>query len=60
MTDKGGRYEGKEIKFFLLKEASTVEQPVTSDSSMGTYKNKLAGFRDHNNLLLVEPNNVAG
>ena len=29
-----------------------------SDSSMGKYVSKLASFRDHNNLITVEPNNV--
>ncbi len=62
MTDKGGRYEGKEIKILSFEggfHGRTDKPAHASDSSLGTYKNKLASFRDHNNLLTVEPNNVA-
>jgi acetylornithine/succinyldiaminopimelate/putrescine aminotransferase len=62
MTDKGGRHEGKKIKILSFEggfHGRTDKPAHASDSSMGTYKNKLASFRDHNNLVTVEPNNVA-
>ena len=62
LTDKGGRHEGKEIKVLSFKggfHGRTDKPAHASDSSRGTYTSKLASFRDHDNLLVVEPNDVA-
>ena len=61
MTDKGGRHEGREIKILSFAggfHGRTDKPAHASDSSMGKYVSKLASFRDHNNLITVEPNNV--
>ena len=60
MTDKG-RHEGKEIKTLSFKggfHGRTDKPAHSSDSTMGTYTNKLASFRDSTSLITVEPNNV--
>lgn len=63
MTDPGGRYAGKRIKFLALKGAfhgRTDRPSQVSDSSLPHYKNALASFRDRDNLLTVAPNDVIG
>ncbi|MFT4553881.1 MAG: acetylornithine/succinyldiaminopimelate/putrescine aminotransferase [Chlamydiales bacterium] len=60
-TKTGAKHEGKEIKFLGLKGAfhGRTDRPAqVSDSSLGTYKKVLASFRDRENLVTVEPNNL--
>lgn len=60
-TEAGGKHEGKQIKFLALKGAfhGRTDRPAqVSDSSLGTYRKVLASFRDRENLVTVEPNNL--
>ncbi len=62
MTDPGGRHAGKPIKILSLKGGfhGRTDRPAQfSDSSSGAYTQHLASFRDRDNLITVEPNNVA-
>jgi len=61
MTDPGGRHAGKSIRILGLKNAfhGRTERPARySDSTRETYCKYLASFRDHDNLLTVEANNI--
>ena len=60
-TDKGGRYEGAEIKLLAIEEAfhGRTDRPAQlSHSCKGKYDKQLATFRDRDNLILVPANDV--
>lgn len=60
-TDPGGDHAGKPIRILGLKSAfhGRTDRPARfSDSTRATYCKYLASFRDHDNLLTVEPNNI--
>ncbi len=61
MTDPGGRYEGLPIRSVSLSGSfhGRTDRPARySDSSMGKYVQYLASFRDADDLLTIEPNNI--
>jgi len=61
MTDPGGRHANKPIRILSLKSAfhGRTDRPARySDSTRATYCKYLASFRDQDNLLTVEPNNI--
>ena len=61
VTDKGGRYEGSEIKLLAIEEAfhGRTDRPAQlSHSCKGKYDEQLATFRDRDNLILVPANDV--
>lgn len=63
MTDLGGRHAGKQLKVIGLKGAfhgRTDRAASFSDSSRKAYQQHLATFRGLDNLITVEPNDVAG
>jgi acetylornithine/succinyldiaminopimelate/putrescine aminotransferase len=61
MTDPGGRYAGRNIKLLSLKGSfhGRTQRPAQfSDSTRQNYCKHLASFRDHDNLITVEPNDI--
>ena len=61
MTGLGGRHEGKPIKIIALKQAfhGRTQRPASiSDSCKKGYIDNLATFRERDNIIIVEPNNV--
>jgi acetylornithine/succinyldiaminopimelate/putrescine aminotransferase len=61
MTDPGGRYAHKPIKLLSLKggfHGRTQRPAQFSDSTRQKYCKIMASFRDHDNLITVEPNDV--
>ena len=61
MTDPGGRHAGKPIRSASLQGSfhGRTDRPARySDSSMKNYRRYLASFRDTDELLTIEPNNV--
>ncbi len=61
MTDPGGKHAGKRIVLAAAKggfHGRTDSAAQLSDSSMKSYKKLLASFRDRDNLLLFEMNNI--
>jgi len=61
MTDPGGRHANKPIRFASLRGGfhGRTDRPAQfSDSSRETYVKHLASFRDQDNLITVEPNDV--
>jgi acetylornithine/succinyldiaminopimelate/putrescine aminotransferase len=61
MTDPGGRHANKKIRILSLKHAfhGRTDRPARfSDSTRATSCKYLASFRDYDNLLTVEPNNI--
>jgi len=61
MTDPGGRHASKPIRILSLKSAfhGRTDRPARfSDSTRESYCKNLASFRDMDNLLTVEPNNI--
>ena len=61
MTDPGGRHASKSIRILSLKNAfhGRTDRPARySDSNRENYCKNLASFRDMDNLLTVEPNNI--
>ncbi|MBT8063775.1 MAG: aminotransferase class III-fold pyridoxal phosphate-dependent enzyme [Gammaproteobacteria bacterium] len=61
MTDPGGRYAHKTIRLLSLKggfHGRTQRPAQFSDSTRQTYCRHMASFRDHDNLITVEPNDV--
>ena len=61
MTDPGGRHANKHIRILSLKHAfhGRTDRPARfSDSTRASYCKHLASFRDYDNLLTVEPNNI--
>ncbi len=60
-TDPGGDHAGQPIRILGLKNAfhGRTDRPARySDSSREAYCKYLASFRDNDNLLTVEPNNI--
>lgn len=60
-TDPGGKHASKPIRILGLKSAfhGRTDRPARySDSTRATYCKYLASFRDSDNLLTVEPNNI--
>ena len=60
-TDPGGDHAGQSIRILGLKNAfhGRTDRPARySDSSREAYCKYLASFRDNDNLLTVEPNNI--
>ncbi|HEX6930489.1 MAG TPA: aminotransferase class III-fold pyridoxal phosphate-dependent enzyme [Gammaproteobacteria bacterium] len=63
MTDPGGRHEGRAIRKLALTGGfhGRTDRPAQfSDSSIRTYKQHLASFRNRDDLVTVEPNNLEG
>jgi len=63
LTDPGGRHAGKPIKCLALKggfHGRTLRPARFSDSTLATYKAHMATFRDGEDVLTVEPNDVEG
>jgi acetylornithine/succinyldiaminopimelate/putrescine aminotransferase len=61
MTDPGGRHASKPIRILGMKSAfhGRTDRPARfSDSTRAAYCKYLASFRDRDNLLTVEPNNI--
>ncbi len=61
MTDPGGRHHGKAIKIMSLKGAfhGRTDRPAQySDSSISNYRKNCATFRDRDNLITVEINDI--
>jgi acetylornithine/succinyldiaminopimelate/putrescine aminotransferase len=62
MTDPGGRHDSKPIRILSLKGSfhGRTDRPARfSDSTRKTCCKHLASFRDYDNLLTVEPNNIS-
>ncbi len=60
-TDQGGQYEGKGIKHVALKgsfHGRTDRPSQYSDSTLRTCQKYLASYKNRDNLLTVEPNNL--
>jgi len=63
MTDPGGRHEGKPVKKLSLAggfHGRTGRPAQFSDSTRSSYKAFLATFRDSEDLITVEPNDLDG
>ncbi|MFH1764078.1 MAG: aminotransferase class III-fold pyridoxal phosphate-dependent enzyme [Gemmatimonadota bacterium] len=63
MTDPGGRHAGKTVKGLSLAggfHGRTGRPSQFSDSTRRSYRTHLATFRNRENLLTVEPNDVGG
>jgi acetylornithine/succinyldiaminopimelate/putrescine aminotransferase len=63
MTSPGGRHEGKNTKLLALTQGfhGRTDRPAQiSDSCKAKYDSKLASFRDRDNLILVNPNDISG
>ena len=61
MTDPGGRYAHKPVRMLSLTGSfhGRTQRPAQfSDSTRKNYSRHLASFRDHDNLITVEPNNI--
>lgn len=61
MTDPGGKHANKPIHVLGLAQAfhGRTDRPARfSDSCYAAYKKHLASYRDFDNLLTVEPNNI--
>lgn len=61
MTDPGGKHANHSIRILGMKSAfhGRTDRPARfSDSTRAAYCKHLASFRDHDNLLTVEPNNI--
>jgi acetylornithine/succinyldiaminopimelate/putrescine aminotransferase len=62
LTDPGAKYAGAPIVSIALSKGfhgRTTSPAKVSDSSRKKYKTALASYRDQDDLLIVEPNNVA-
>ena len=62
MTDPGGRHANKPIRILGMKGAfhGRTDRPARfSDSTRAAYCKYLASFRDQDNLLTIEPNNIS-
>jgi acetylornithine/succinyldiaminopimelate/putrescine aminotransferase len=63
MTDPGGRHEGKPVKKLSLAggfHGRTGRPAQFSDSTRSSYRTHLATFRDREDLITVEPNDMNG
>jgi len=61
LTDPGGKHANKPIRILSLKSAfhGRTDRPARySDSTRAAYCKYLASFRDQDNLLTVEPNDI--
>ncbi len=61
-TDPGGRYEGRKIVMLAIEEAfhGRTDRPAQiSHSCKGKYDDRLATFRDRDNLILVPANDIS-
>jgi len=60
LTDPGGRYEGRKIVFASIRGSfhGRTERPAQVSSSTRKYYQNLASFRNLNNLIEVEPNDI--
>ncbi len=61
MTDPGGRYAGRAVKKLSLTggfHGRTGRPAQFSDSTRGSYRSHLATFRDREDLITVDPNDV--
>jgi acetylornithine/succinyldiaminopimelate/putrescine aminotransferase len=61
MTDPGGRYANRPTRILSLKDSfhGRTQRPAQfSDSTRKRYCRHLASFRDHDDLLTVDPNDV--
>jgi acetylornithine/succinyldiaminopimelate/putrescine aminotransferase len=61
MTDPGGRYANKPTRILSLKGSfhGRTQRPAQfSDSTRQNYCKYMASFRDHDNLITVEPNDI--
>jgi len=61
MTDPGGRHANKATRILSLKGSfhGRTQRPAQfSDSTRKNYCTHLASFRDHDNLITVEPNDI--
>ena len=61
MTGEGGRHEGKPTKLLALTNAfhgRTQRPAMISDSCSEGYEENLATFRDRDNVMFVDPNDV--
>ena len=61
MTDPGGRYANKETRILSLKGSfhGRTQRPAQfSDSTRQNYCKYMASFRDHDDLITVEPNDI--
>jgi acetylornithine/succinyldiaminopimelate/putrescine aminotransferase len=62
MTDPGGKHANKPIRILGMKSSfhGRTDRPARfSDSTRAAYIKHLASFRDNDNLLTVEPNDIA-
>ncbi len=62
MTDAGGRYAGRSVKKLSLAggfHGRTGRPAQFSDSTRGSYRTHLATYRDREDLIIVEPNDVS-
>ncbi len=62
MTDPGGKHASKSVRILSLKSSfhGRTDRPARfSDSTRAACCKYLASFRDYDNLLTVEPNNIA-
>lgn len=63
MTDRGGRHAGKRIRIMSLAGGfhGRTDRPAQySDSSRRAYRKHMATFRDRDNLVTVQPNDIEG
>lgn len=63
MTDEGGRHAGKPVKKVSLRggfHGRTGRPAQFSDATLGSYRQHLATFREADDLITVEINDVAG
>jgi len=61
MTDPGGRYANRKTRILSLKDGfhGRTQRPAQfSDSTRLNYCKHMASFRDHDDLITVEPNDV--
>lgn len=61
MTDPGGRHAGKPIQRLALRggfHGRTLRPAQFSDSTLAVYKTHMATFRDGEDVLTIEPNDV--
>jgi acetylornithine/succinyldiaminopimelate/putrescine aminotransferase len=61
LTDPGGRYANKTSRILSLKDSfhGRTHRPAQfSDSTRENYSKHLASFRDNDNLITVEPNDI--
>ena len=63
LTDPGARHEGKTVKLLSMQGSfhGRTDRPAqASSSTLRHYRLHLASWRDRDNLLMVEPNDIEG